>query len=75
MKYCCSWQCLSVCPDLFLMCLLENGSDRALMRLLVHLLMIPSSLEKLLFNTTSTNVNAVCKSSEVRVCRPSRTKQ
>ena len=45
------------------------------MRLLVHLLMIPSSLEKLIFNTKSTNVNAACKSSEVRVYWPSRMKQ
>ena len=45
------------------------------MRLPVHLLMIPSSLEKLIFNTKSTSVNVACKSSKVRVYRPSRTKQ
>ena len=35
----------------------------------------PSSLEKRILNTKSTNVNAACKSSEVRVYQPSRMKQ
>ena len=49
--------------------------QRALMCLPLDLLMIPSSLDKFIFNTKSTNVSTACKSSEVRVYRPSSTKQ